>query len=173
MSSLSVLSSCTQTSRDSLGTPSGGIVTKSGCSLLIGCPVLNACCTSPNCNLCLWLHTDCKTVIKPSQVSVGECDSMSRRSGLVKTLNDESCLRTEPRLHAFVWLPSTCRVSIVRAVQCDQAWAVSSRENTLAAWFLSRVCYSTSMLFRNSRFSAGDNWFIFTSVAFVAHQARL
>ena len=27
-----------------------------------------------------------------------------------------------------------------------------------------RVCHSASMLFRNSRFCAGDNWFIFTSL---------
>ena len=26
-------------------------------------PVSNACCTSPICNLCPWLHTDCNTVI--------------------------------------------------------------------------------------------------------------
>ena len=49
-SPFTVLSSCTQTSRDSPGTPSGGILTKSGCSLLIWSPGLYACCTS-NSNL--------------------------------------------------------------------------------------------------------------------------
>ena len=41
-SPLTVLNSCTQTSRDSPGTPSGGIRTKSGRFRLIGSPVLNA-----------------------------------------------------------------------------------------------------------------------------------
>ena len=54
------------------------------CFRLIGSPVLNARCTSPNCNLCPWLHTDCRTVIKPSWVRLGDCDSMSRKSGSVK-----------------------------------------------------------------------------------------
>ena len=46
-SPLTVRSSCTQTSRDSPETPSRGILTKSGCSLLIGYPVSDACCTFP------------------------------------------------------------------------------------------------------------------------------
>ena len=41
---------------------------------------------------------------------------------------------------------------------------LSSRDSTLAAWFFSKVCHSTSMLFRNSCLSANDNWFIFTSL---------
>ena len=41
-------------------------------------------------------------VIKPSRVSVGECDSMSRRSGSVETLSDESCLSPTSRWHAVV-----------------------------------------------------------------------
>ena len=35
---------------NSPGTPSGGIRTKSGSFRLIGSPVLNGCCTSPNCS---------------------------------------------------------------------------------------------------------------------------
>ena len=59
---------------------------------LIGSPVLKACCTSPNCNLWTWLHTVCRTVIKPSLISVGECDSSSKRSGSVRPFKNESCL---------------------------------------------------------------------------------
>ena len=157
---------CTQTSRDSPGIPSGGILTKSGCPLLIRSPVLNACCASPNCNLCPWLHRDCKTVIKPSRVSAGECDSMLGRSGSVKPLMIS---------RAFAWRPDvllssgfqvrTQRVPIARSGQHARAWTVSSGDSTLAAWLLSRACHSICMLFRNSRFSAGDKWLIFTSLA--------
>ena len=84
---------------------------KEVCSLVIR-SVLKACCTSPNCHLLPWLHTDCKTVIKkPSPVSVGEYDSMSRWSGAAK-LYDESCLGPTSRCHAVVWLPHTSSASI-------------------------------------------------------------
>ena len=64
-----------------------------------------------------------------------------------------------------------CRLALSTANECPsqdpcqraRAWAVSSRDSTLAAWFLSSGLPLDSMLLRNSRFSAGDIWFIFTS----------
>ena len=58
-SPLTFLSSCT-----------GGTLTKSGCPLLIRSPVFDACCASPNCNLCPWLHTDCHKTF------TGDCRGM-------------------------------------------------------------------------------------------------
>ena len=110
-------SNCKHTSWGSPATLSGGIRTKSGCSLLIGSPVLKACCTPPNCDLCPWLHTDGKTVMKFSWVCVGECDSMSRRSGSVKPLMMSRALARRPDGIAVVWLPNTSPTSIHRTIR--------------------------------------------------------
>ena len=63
------------------------------------------------------------------------------------------------------------RVSIARSCQGSRARVVSSKENTLAAWFLSRVCHLVSMLFRNSHLSAGVNWLMFTSLRYRTFRA--
>ena len=126
------------------------------CSLLIGSPVSKACCASPNCNLCPWLHTDCRTVIKPSLVSVGECDSMSRRSGSVKSfmMSRDLARRADAPLSSGFQMRAQ-RVSIARSGQ---------RSNILAALFLSRVCHSVSQALQElTFFSVGYNWFILTS----------
>ena len=97
----------------------------------------NASCTSPNCNLFPWLHTDCKTVMKPSRVSVGECDSMSRRSGSVKPLMMSRAFARRPDgLLSSGFQVRAQRVSIARSGQRARAWAVSSRDSTLAALVL-------------------------------------
>ena len=110
-----------------------GIRTKSGCSLLIGSPVLKACCTSPNRNLCPLLQTDCKTVIQQSLVSGGECDLMSRRSGSVtRLMMSHGMLSSGFQIRAQ-------RVSIERSRQRSRGWAVLSTATlsfgrTVEAW---------------------------------------
>ena len=48
------------------------------------------------CNLWPWLYTDCRSVIKHSVVSVGECNSMSRRSRSVKPAMTSRALARPP-----------------------------------------------------------------------------
>ena len=98
-------------------------------------------------------------------VSVGECDSMSRRSRSVKPFKVSRALARPPDgMLSSSFQTRAQRVSIEQSGQRSGARAVSSGDNTLAAWFLSRVCHSVSMLFRNSRLSAGVNWLIFISL---------
>ena len=122
-SRLTFLNNCTQISRDSPGIPSGGILTKSGCPLLIRSPVFDAFCTSPNCSLCPSLHTDCETVINPSRVSAGECDSMLRTSGSVEPLMISRAFARRPDVQlSSGFQVRTQRVSIARSGQHARAW---------------------------------------------------
>ena len=143
--------------------------TKSGSFRLIQSPVLNACCTSPNCSLCPWLHTDCrhglqdchKTLPNKSETVILCPGGLGSVKPLIMSLalarRPDGLLSSGSQVRAQ-------RVSIARSGQREWPCAVSSRDSTLAPWFLSRVCHSTSMLFRNSCLSAGDNWVIFTSL---------
>ena len=98
------------------------------------------------CNVCPWLRTDCRTFTKPSWVRVEVCDVEEVR--ICETLCDESCLGLASRWHAVVWLPDTSPKS---------------------TWFLSKVCHSVSMLFKNSRLSACVNWLIFIYLLALPH----
>ena len=101
----------------------GGILTKSGCPLLIRSPVFDAFCTSPNCSLCPSLHTDCETVINPSRVSAGECDSMLRTSGSVEPLMISRAFARRPDVQlSSGFQVRTQRVSIARSGQHARAW---------------------------------------------------
>ena len=87
---------------------------------------------------------------------------MFGRSGSVEPLMISRAFARRPDvLLSSGFQVRTQRVSIARSGQHARAWTVSSGDSTLAAWLLSR---SICMLFRNSRFSAGDKWFIFTSL---------
>ena len=95
--------------------------------LLIGSPVLKACCTSPNCNLCPWLLTACTTVMKSSLASVGECDSVSRRSGSVKPFMKSRAL-ARARCCVLVRFPNTTPASVHRTIgpTCTTPWLLDS-----------------------------------------------
>ena len=78
---------------------------------------------------------------KPSLVSVGESDSMSRRSGSVKPFAMSRALARRPdAMLSSGFQIRAQRVSIARSRQRSRARAVSSRDHTLAARFLSKVC---------------------------------
>ena len=94
--------------------------TKRSCSLLIGSPVLKACCTSPNCNLCPWLLTACTTVMKSSLVSV-------RRSGSVNPFMKSLAL-ARARCCVLVRFPNTTPASVHRTIgpTCTTPWLLDS-----------------------------------------------
>ena len=164
-SRLTVLSSCTQTPRGSPGAPSGGIRTKSGCFRLTGLQCYTPA-VHPQTATCVHGCTRTAGLSQNPPGLVSENVILCPGGqGLYRPLIMSLALARRPDgLLSSGFQVRAQRVSIARSGQRAWACAVSSRDSTLAAWFLSRVCQSTSMLFRNSCLSAGDKWFIFTSL---------